>query len=98
MQIARIFVSQRKLRAVDQLPAMLETLESGRFLPPINLLRDETGIIQVSDGHHRLSAIWLSGRSELLPNEYVLIESDWFRPRFGTVIDLLRRSGIEPRS
>ncbi|MCA9032570.1 MAG: ParB N-terminal domain-containing protein [Planctomycetaceae bacterium] len=94
MEISKILVSQRKLRAPLQLCGMLDALKSGQVLPPIELIRDAHGAVQIMDGHHRLSAIWLSGRRKLRPEEYVLIESDRYRPRFGTVVDLLRRCGI----
>ena len=70
MQIAKIFVSQRKLRCVAQLPAMMNTLEVGGCLPRITLSRSRDGSVQVDDGHHRLTAIWLSGRTELEEDEY----------------------------
>ncbi len=94
MQISEIYVSQRKLRCVTQLAAMVETLNDGGGLPQITLSRSEDGSIQVEDGHHRLTAIWLSGRRELRDYEYLLLEKERWRPRFGRIVDLLVRCGI----
>lgn len=66
---------------------MIETLRD-RYLPPITLMQDDKGEVQVEDGHHRLTAIWLSGRTELEDGEYLLIEKDQWRPRCGKVVDL----------
>ena len=61
MQISGIYVSQRKLRCVAQIPAMIETLEGGGCLPRITLSRWLDSSVQVEDGHHRLTAIWMTG-------------------------------------
>ena len=95
MQIADIYMSQRKLRRVGQLPGMRETLEAGGCLPRITLGRGPDGHVQVEDGHHRLVAVWMAGRRELRKDEYLLVEKDMMRPRFGTVQDLLARCEIE---
>jgi len=97
MQIAEIFVSQRKLRRLAQIPAMVNTLEAGGCLPRITLGHSRDGSIQVDDGHHRLTAIWLSGRTELEEDEYLLLEKEQWRPRFGRVPDLMARCGITAR-
>ena len=97
MQIAEIFVSQRKLGCVAQLPAMVNTLEVGGCLPRITLSRSRDGSVQVDDGHHRLTAIWLSGRTELEEDEYLLLEKEQWRPRFGRIQDLLARCGNTAR-
>ena len=97
MQIADIFMSQRKLRLAGQLPIMRETLAAGGCLPRITLGRGPDGQVQVEDGHHRLVAIWMTGRRELRKDEYLLLEKETMRPRFGTIRDLLARCEIEPR-
>lgn len=94
MQISEIRMSQRRLRSVEQLTGMIRTLRDGGSLPRILLFRDEEGFVQVGDGHHRLSAIWLSGRTTLREDEFLLVESETFSPRFGQVTDLLERCGI----
>ena len=88
MHIDEIWVSQRNLNRAGQIPAMIETLKSGNWLPEILLSRTEDGSIQVEDGHHRLTAIWATGRRELKKWEYILIDQDVnhrFRPKVGKV-------------
>ena len=95
MQITKVYVSQRKLRCAEQLAAMCETLDTGGCLPRITLGRGPDGQVQVEDGHHRLVAIWMAGRRELRTEEYLLVEKETVRPRFGMVQDLLARCEIE---
>ena len=95
MRVSTLFVSQRKLRDVAQIPTMIETLRDGGTLPPITLARDEYGVVQVEDGHHRLIAMWLAGQTELEAHQYLLVEKDQWRPRFGNVADLATRCGIQ---
>jgi hypothetical protein len=90
MEIHALWMSQRKLRRVGQIPGMIESLEQGDVLPPIVLSRCEDEEIQVEDGHHRLTAIWLSGRKTLLKHEYVLVNKDQWKPRTGRIQDLYR--------
>lgn len=78
-------MSQRDLRRAGQIPAMIETLREGGILPPITLAQDEFGEIQLEDGHHRLMALWLSGKTNLDKHEYVLVEKDQWKPRFGGI-------------
>ena len=80
--ISDIWLSHRKLRNPAQLCGMIENLEA---LPPIILARCEDGELQLEDGHHRLTAYWLSGRDHLYPYEYVLLEKDQWRPRKGKI-------------
>jgi hypothetical protein len=94
MHISKLWVTQRKLRDVGQVPTMVEAILNNEPLPLIELVRHEDGSIHVDDGHHRLTAYWLSGRSELLPHEYILLEKDRWRPRFGHVFDLIERIGL----
>lgn len=89
MNITNIWMSQKNLRRAEQIPEMVECLLDGECLPPITLARDEDGEVQLEDGHHRLVAIWLSGRDELERHEYLLLEKDQWRPRFGKIDKLL---------
>ena len=91
MQISTIYVSQRRLRRAAQIQSMIETLEAGGYLPPITLSRSRDGSVQIEDGHHRLCAVWMTGRDELREHEYLLLEKDQWRPRFGRIMDLLER-------
>lgn len=88
MYIMDIWVSQRKLQRFHQVREMVNTLYIGGLLPKITLICCEDGCIQVQDGHHRLMAYWLSGRLELEPHEYILIQKDQDRPRFGKITSI----------
>ncbi len=95
MDIATLFVSQKKLRRVSQIPGLVQALLSGEEIPPVQLREDEDGSVQVDDGHHRLVAYWLSGRENLARHEYRLFLAAPFRPRFGGIADLATRMGLE---
>ena len=95
MQIKDIWMSQRKLRNVAQIPAMQQEIVNGGFLPRIRINRDTDGSFQLEDGHHRLVAYWISDIRELTPDDYLLLEKDKWRPRFGKIEDLIMRCGIE---
>ena len=97
MDISKLFVSQRKLREPGQLPALVAAIQKGEYIPPIRLSEAEDGTIQVDDGHHRIVAYWLSGRTKLERYEYTMILTDRARPRFGLVTDLLRRISLQQR-
>ena len=89
MQIDQIWVSQRSLKRAGQIPAMIETLKNG-WLPPITLIEGTDGEIQVEDGHHRLVAIYLSGRTHLEKEEYILVQKDQWRPRCEKFTEAIR--------
>ncbi len=91
MDIAKLYVSQRKLRAPKQIPALVMAIRDGDWIPPILLIESEDGTIQVDNGHHRIVAYWLSGREQLEPHEYDLGFREKPRPRFGRVADLVQR-------
>ena len=98
MKIKELFVSQRKLRNVAQIKEMIRSVESNECLPRIEIWRDEFGACQVNDGHHRLVAYWLSGRRSLEKSEYLIIETDSTRARFGGVSELILRCMCAARS
>lgn len=93
MDITKIWMSQRNLRRAGQIPAMVKTLCEGGVLPPITLAHCEDGEIQVEDGHHRLMAIWFSGRKILDNHEYFVVEKDQWKPRTGRCFDLEKSWG-----
>jgi hypothetical protein len=92
VEILEIWMTQRKLRRSQQIPNMVQTVRNGESLLPIILARSSDGSIRVENGHHRIVAIWLSGRRRLSDSDYVLVESDEWRPRFGTIEDMLARN------
>jgi hypothetical protein len=94
MDITQLFVSQRKLRQPGQIPVLIEAIQQGDPVPPIRLTEAEDGTIQVDDGHHRIVAYWLCGRTRLQRHEYTLFLTDRPRPRFGKVADLLARANL----
>lgn len=93
MQLATLYVSQRRLRHPGQIPALIHAVQSGDPIPPIRLSEDDDGSIQVEDGHHRVTAFWLAGRRELTPQDYLLLSvAERPRPRFGTVPEFVSRN------
>jgi hypothetical protein len=92
MNIAQIWMSQKKLRRIGQIKGMIAALQNGGDLPKIELVHCEDEI-QVHDGHHRLVAIWLSGRRTLHRHEYILLEQDQYQGRFGKIEELVRKVG-----
>ena len=94
MQIEEIWMSQRKLRNIAQVAGMVQTIKEGGFLPRILIGHDKDGSVQLEDGHHRLVAYWLAGKSTLSGDEYLLLEKDQWRPRFGKIHELLLRCDI----
>ena len=92
MQLATLYVSQRGLRRLEQIPALVEAIRNGDPIPPIRLSEDDDGSIQVEDGHHRITAYWLAGKHRLESQDYILFPpSDRPRPRLGTVPDFVSR-------
>lgn len=91
MELSKLFVSQRKLRAPEAIPALIAAVLHDEPLPPIVLSEDEDGSVQIEDGHHRATAFWLSGRTRLGPHEYLLFPRMRHRPRFGHIVDLIAR-------
>ena len=85
MKITDLLLSQRNLKRKDQIQSMVDYLNNGGILNPITLFRTESGEIQVDDGHHRLMALWLSGRTNLFADEYFLVEKDQYKPSTGKI-------------
>ena len=89
MDIMNLWMSQRNLRRAKQIPGMVAALNRGERLPRIILAQGEDGEIQVQDGHHRLAAIWLSGRTRLEREEYLLLQQDLHRVKCGRILNIL---------
>ena len=73
MNIKEIQITQRSLKRASQIPGMLQAIEDKAILPPIMLCEYDDGTIQVDNGHHRLTAYWMSSRIKLEPWEYTLV-------------------------
>lgn len=69
MQILDLWVTQRSLKRVEQLPALMKA-----EFPPIEIVECDRPM--VVNGHHRLMALWLSGQRVLRPEQYILIYQD----------------------
>lgn len=71
--------------------------EGGLFnrAPLIELHQNEDDEIIINNGHHRVTAIWLSGRRFLSREEFIILYKDAFRPRFGTIDLFLARLSPE---
>ncbi|HEX2746942.1 MAG TPA: DUF262 domain-containing protein [Verrucomicrobiales bacterium] len=93
MQLATLFVSQRRLRNPGQIHALVEAIQNGYPLPPVRLSEDDDGSIQVEDGHHRTTAYWIAGTHQLSSHQYLLLPvSERPRHRFGTLRDFVSRN------
>lgn len=94
MDLHKLFVSQRKLRAPAQLRSLIDSIRSGDAIPPILISEDDDGSVQIEDGHHRATAYVMAGRASLEPHEYLLVIRERRRPRFGTIKSLIARIGM----
>lgn len=96
MKLKQLFVCQRKLRNVNQIPLMLKAIADDDYLPPVRIAEFEDGTLHIEDGHHRCLAYWMSGREELEDHEYDLVLKDFQdRNRFGRIPDLIQRLVVE---
>ena len=88
MNIANLWFTQHSLKRADQIPAMIQHVAEGyEFDELIELRRCEDGQTEINNGHHRVTAIWLSGRCHLHRGEYLLCEADCPKARFRQVKD-----------
>lgn len=76
IHIHSLYVSQRNLRRIQQVPAIVVAILQGDTIPPVRLTEADDGTVQVDDGHHRIVAYALAGRSWLEPHEYKLTLTD----------------------
>ena len=79
IKLAEIWITQRSLNRIDDIPAMAAD-PSG--LPPVLLDQSPDGSIEVQNGHHRLHAYWIAGRRFLEFGEYILVQVDYNKTRF----------------
>lgn len=80
----KLWTSQRTLRRAAQIPALMQLIEDGESLPPIEIVEDADGQLIVTNGHHRLTAYWLAGNRHLSPEHYVMLYQD--SPRTGPLM------------
>lgn len=86
INIETLIVNQDGLRNIDQLDQMIKYVRNGGVFdkeslpeghPIIHLVRFEDGRIHIQDGHHRLSAILLGGREQVLSSEYRMENTEY---------------------
>lgn len=83
--IESLWATQRNLKRKTQIPNLMK-LERFKDLIELHLCEDRE--IQINNGHHRVLAIWLSGRKYLYPDEYKLILTNG-RPRLKKVLEII---------
>ena len=83
IDISKLWFTQRSLKRANQITNMLNHLDDGEFSERIELRYCPDGEIEINNGHHRVTAIWHSGRRHLNREEYTMIDVDNITPRFG---------------
>lgn len=80
IKISDIWLTQRHID-----PAKFKDLlrEVDRFHSKLIIREANDGQYELIDGHHRLTAIWFSGRRFLTYGEYVIVYSEKSQKRFG---------------
>ena len=77
MPIASLIVTQKSVRKSDSLTELVKhAKDDGRFTG-ICIFAFEDGKYYLHDGHHRVAAIYMSGRDFLDVGEYVVIQSTY---------------------
>jgi len=75
--IENLIVTQNSVRAPDSIEKLVEVARKGGKFTGICLFSFPDGKIFLHDGHHRVVAIFMSGRMHLEPDEYVIINSTY---------------------
>lgn len=92
--IDRLWFTQTRLKRLQQMPDLIAYAHEGGLFnraPLIELHQNEDDEIIINNGHHRVTAVWLSGRRFLFREEFIILYKDAFRPRFGTIELFLAR-------
>lgn len=90
ININELYTSQISLKRKNQIPEMIEYLKThDRFQELIEIKSPIDDQYIINDGHHRVTAILLSGRTYLNPEEYIIDYDPKFK-RFiiGRLIDM----------
>jgi hypothetical protein len=96
--IDRLWFTQARLKRPQQMPGLIEHAHTGGLFngdPVIELHQNEDEEIVINNGHHRVTAVWLSGRKFLYREEFIILYKDAYRPRFGTIALFLERLPAE---
>lgn len=86
--IERLWFSQARLKRLQQMPELIAYARNGGLFNRnlvIELHQNEDEEIIINNGHHRVTAAWLAGRTILSREEFILLYKDAYRPRFGTI-------------
>lgn len=92
MELAKIKVGQKLLRNPEQLTGLVASVVNDYPIDPVLLLENSDGEVLIGNGHHRVMAYWLAGRTELLYGEYKLVQADLPLPKFGNLQRLWERT------
>ena len=84
-------MSQSTLYRSEQIPTFIDILSNGLYLDPITLIKNSKNEIQVEDGHHRLSAIWLTGRKTIQEHEYIIVYKEFWKPNICKIEFIVER-------
>lgn len=85
MNILDLWFTQSRLNRISELDTLIDLVRSGsKFKTRIELQETEDGEIQIHNGHHRILAMFCSGKWVLEQEDYIL-EIGNFKPRFGKV-------------
>lgn len=79
IELANLYVTQRNLKRIVQIPDLIEHIHSETRLDPIEVSEilddlDQCIGYKIENGHHRAVAYYLSGRTTLQSHEYVETE------------------------
>jgi len=86
-ELGNLYITQAKFRNWPQIAGMMTACQKGENIfnhPAIISRCDEDGELEISDGHHRLMAKYLSGQS-LADSEYTLVSGPPIRSRYGRI-------------
>lgn len=96
--IKRLWFSQKCLKRADNLTNLFKLLWAETpFSTKIELNLAPDGEYEIKNGHHRVVAIWLTGRTYLENGEYILVDKDKIGKRFGKIEFALERLDNELR-
>ena len=83
INISDLWFTQRSLNRSHKIPDMIKYLnDNDEFVDPIELRLCSDGEIEINNGHHRVTAIWRSGRRYLRRGEYIIWDTDDMKSRF----------------
>lgn len=96
MDIGSLWFTQRSLKRSYQIEPLARTfkVEGYYFDPPIELAKCDDGEIEIINGHHRITALWLAGFKTLRREDYHLSYPIFPKGRFWQVKDLGSKTNL----